>query len=151
MSKLNTEQRTELAPNEAFAGAAQTTAKRQRKRPAPLSVRVTATERAALEDAADGQSLNSYIRDQLFGASGKAVRSRRRRPVKDHVALAQTLGLLGQMDLGPSLRTLAEAAEAGALEVSPELEEELRGACAAVLAIHAELLRALGYKGESPE
>jgi hypothetical protein len=37
------------------------------------------------------------------------------------------------------------AANIGTLPLTPELEEELAKACAAVLAIKAELMRSLGY------
>lgn len=141
----------DAAVAEPFTQAAGTMEKQRKKRPSPLSIRLTDEERVELKRAAAGQPLNGYIRDRLFGASGKAARSRRRKPVKDHVALAQALGLLGALDLGPSLRTLARAAESGALEMSPEVEEELRNACAVVLAIHSEILRALGYPDGSGE
>ncbi|MEM7744372.1 MAG: hypothetical protein AAF409_11755 [Pseudomonadota bacterium] len=147
MSVVSTKKDPVLKATVAFSDAAASSPRPRRKRPAPLSVRLTDAERAALEKAADGQSLNSYVKDQLFSASGKAARSRRRKPVKDQVALAQALGLLGQMDLGPSLKALTQAVETGALDVSPEVEEELRAACAAVIAIRSELLRALGYAG----
>ena len=121
------------------------TPSKKRKRRPPLSLRLSDEERAELERAADGQSLNSYVKQRIFGATGKAKRARRSQPVRDHAALAQALGLLGAMEFAGSLRTLAKAAEIGALPVTPETEEELINACAAVLAIKAELMRALGY------
>lgn len=150
MSRSSPERSADRTASDTFANVARTPAKQRIRRLAPLSVRLSDAERAELAKAADGQSLNSYVKDQLFGKSGKASRARRR-PVKDQVALARALGLLGQMDLGPSLRTLSKAAESGALEVTPEVEDELRAACAAVLAMRAELLRALGYpNGDIP-
>lgn len=131
-----------------FVGAAKngTVAKtKPRKRLAPVSLRLSVDERAELERVADGRSLNSYIKGRIFGADGKARRDRRALPVRDHAALAQALGLLGAMELASSLRDLSKAAKAGALSVSPETEEELINACAAVLAIKSELMRALGY------
>ncbi|MCR9089203.1 MAG: hypothetical protein NXH97_20965 [Rhodobacteraceae bacterium] len=134
-----------------FAAATSLPQKTARKRPSPVSVRLSPEERAELERVAEGRSLNSYIKARIFGAEGKARRDRRALPVRDHAALAQALGLLGAMELAGSLRELSHAAKTGALPVSPETEEELISACAAVLAIKAELMRALGYEdSEAP-
>ena len=46
---------------------------------------------------------------------------------------------------------LAKAANIGKLPLTPEVEEELIRTCAAVLAIRAELMRALGYTAEERE
>ena len=129
-----------------FAAAANNTSTAtRRRRPSPVSVRFSSEERAELERLAEGRSLNSYIKSRVFGSDRKARRDRRELPVRDHAALAQALGLLGAMDLAGSLRELSHAAKSGALPVSPETEEELSSACAAVLAIKADLMRALGY------
>ncbi|MCR9089480.1 MAG: hypothetical protein NXH97_22405 [Rhodobacteraceae bacterium] len=134
-----------------FAVATRRPGKVTRKRPSPVSVRLSAEERSEVERVAEGRSLNSYIKSRIFGADGKARRDRRALPVRDHAALAQALGLLGAMELATSLRDLSHAAKAGALPVSPETEEELVAACAAVLAIKSEIMRALGYDdGEAP-
>ncbi|MEL7466888.1 MAG: hypothetical protein AAFN27_00440 [Pseudomonadota bacterium] len=63
-----------------YNSATQWFVKLRRKRLPPLSIRLTETERAELKAAADGQSLNSYIKDQLFGASGKVALSSPSRP-----------------------------------------------------------------------
>ena len=93
-------------------------------------------------------SLSRYVKGRIFDKAGKAKPSGRARPVRDHVALAQVLAMLGAMDAAGSFRELAAAAKSGALPVSPETEEELVNACAAVLAIKSEVMRALGYKDE---
>lgn len=116
-----------------------------RKRLAPLSVRLSAIERSELEQLADGQSLNSYVKACIFSSKSNLQIGVRRMQVPDRIALSQALGLLGAMDLANSLRTLSDAAKDGALPVSPELEEELVRCCAAVIAIKSELMRALGY------
>ncbi|WP_300029340.1 hypothetical protein [uncultured Roseobacter sp.] len=125
--------------------AATKTEARKNKRPAPLSLRLNAAERAALEQAADGMSLSRYIKGRIFDAKGKPKPSARALPVRDHVALAQVLGMLGAMQVAGSFRDLAEAAKSGSLPVTPETEEELLNACAAVLAVKAEVMSALGY------
>lgn len=127
------------------AGSPSKVRSKPRKRLPPVSLRLSSEERAELERVAEGRSLNSYIKGRIFGADGKARRDRRALPVRDHAALAQALGLLGAMELASSLRDLSKAAKSGALPVSPETEEELINACAAVLAIKSELMRALGY------
>lgn len=151
MSEISTGKNLLSATADAFAKASDASQKPRRKRPAPLSIRITDEEREQLKRAAGGQPLNGYVRDQLFGASGKPARSRRRQPIKDHAALGQALALLGTMDVAPSLRTLATAAETGSLDITPECAEELRNACAAVIAIRTEILRALGYHDEVPD
>lgn len=128
-----------------FNDATTGTTDHKRKRPAPLSLRLNSEERAALEAAANGMSLSRYVKGRIFDAGGKPKSSGRAQPVRDHVALAQVLGMLGAMEVAGSFRELAAAAKSGALPVTPETEEELLNACAAVLAIKAEVMRALGY------
>lgn len=91
-------------------------------------------------------SLSRYIKGRIFDAQGKPKLSARALPVRDHIALAQVLGMLGAMQVAGSFWDLAAAAKSGALPVTPETEEELANACAAVLAVKAEVLRALGYE-----
>lgn len=119
--------------------------KKKAARPVPLSIRVSDAEREDLQVAAKGDSLNAYIRSRIFDDKGRARASRRRQPVKDHAALAWALALLGALDLGHSLRELSNAALTGALDVDAETKAELRAACAAVLAIKSDLMRALGF------
>lgn len=114
------------------------------KAPAPFSLRLSAEERAQLELAAGGQPLGAFIRERLLGGDLVPRRTRGRYPVKDHVALAQVLGALGASRLANNLNQLAKAAHMGALPVSPDVEEELKEACAAVREIRARLLTALG-------
>lgn len=45
------------------------------KRPAPLSIRLTARERKQLEKLAGDQSLSKYIKDQVFTAQTKSSAS----------------------------------------------------------------------------
>lgn len=127
------------------------TSSRKSNAACPVSIRLTEEERVALEHAASGQTLSGYIRNQIFTGGDQKRPPRQPGPVQDQKALAQALGLLGAMDLGPSLRTLARAAEDGVLSLSPETEAELMHACAAVIAIRAKILRALGYAdGDKP-
>ncbi|WP_395664484.1 hypothetical protein [Methylocella sp.] len=114
------------------------------KAPPPFSLRLTAAERARLEDDSAGKALGAYIRERLFGGD---VAPRKRLggfPVKDHEALGRVLGALGQSRLSSNLNQLAKAVNTGSLPVTPETEAELKEACGAVSAMRDELLRALG-------
>jgi hypothetical protein len=133
---------------QAFAHAARKRARRTVKAPPPFSLRLSAEERAKLEAAATGMSLGSYIKAKLFDGDLSPRRRRGNAPVKDHAALAQVLGMLGNMRLASNLNQLARSANIGTLPLTPEVEEELARSCAAVIAMRAELLRALGYEAD---
>ena len=117
----------------------------RRTSPPPFSLRLTTEERAKLETAAVGMPLGTYIKAKLFDGDLTPRRTRLRAPVKNHAALAQVLGMLGQMRLANNLNQLAKAANIGTLPLTPETEAELTRACAAVMAMKAELMRALEY------
>lgn len=119
-----------------------------KKPSAPFSLRLSHDERAILESAAAGMPLGPFIKSKLFEHELKPRRTRGHAPVKDHVALAQALGLLGQLDLARSLSQIAEASKTGALPLSPEVEKEIVATCAAVMAVRNELMKALGYQSE---
>jgi len=121
----------------------------RKKTPPPFSLRLTKDERAKLEHAAAGMPLGPFIKNKLFDSDLSPRRTRGTAPVRDHAALAQALGLLGNLRLANSLNQLAKAANMGALPLSPEVEDELMATCAAVLAIRMELMRALGYDTEA--
>lgn len=121
--------------------------KQSRKRPPPLSVRVSEEERAILNREAAGRSVNGYIREKLFGPD--VVRRRvRKAPSVDQEALGRVLGALGKSRLSSNLNQIAKAANMGALPVSPELAKELHEACAEIRAMRADLIKALGIKSE---
>lgn len=114
----------------------------------PFSLRLNAEERRRLEEAAAGMALGAYIRAKLLDGDLSPRRTRGFAPIKDHAALAQVLGMLGHMRLANNLNQLARAANIGALPLTPEVEADLAKACAAVIAMKAELMRALGYPAE---
>ncbi|MEM5477129.1 hypothetical protein [Pacificibacter sp. AS14] len=127
-----------------FTTAAQSpepTPAKKRKRPSPLSVRLSEDERAKLEKAAAGQSLNSYVKECLF--AGKRPRKSK---VQDYEALAKALSLLGRSDLQTRLSALLLAIEAQRLVASSETERDIRAACNNVALIRTELVKALGLK-----
>lgn len=116
------------------------------KRTPPFSLRLTAKDRARLEQDAAGMSLASYIRWRLFDPDRKPPRHRGKAPVKDHKALSAVLGRLGKSSLSNNLNQLARAVHSGSLPVSPDVEAELRQAAAEIAAMRALLIDALGLK-----
>lgn len=113
--------------------------------PAPFSLRLTFEERASLEQAAGDMPLGAYIRDQVFKDGKARTRRRYKRPVKDHQALGQLLGALGEARLANNLNQLAKAVHTGSLPVTPETEKALREACAEIQQMRSLLMRALGF------
>ncbi|WP_300016366.1 hypothetical protein [uncultured Roseobacter sp.] len=118
-----------------------------KKREAPFSLRLTFEERARLEEAANGVPLGAYIKAVLFDGDLSKVRRRNTKPVADHEALGRVLASLGSSRLSNNLNQLARAVNTGTLPVHPEIEAELREACADIAAMRGELLRALGSDG----
>lgn len=116
-------------------------------KPAPFSLRLSFDERGILEHDAAGQALGAYIRERLFGEDVTPRTTRGKFPVKDQAALGRVLGALGASRLSANLNQLAKAVNTGSLPVTPETEEELRKACAAVIAMRQDILSALGRDG----
>jgi len=129
----------------------------RKRRPVPLSLRLTPEERTQLERDATGMSLAAYIRAQLFDApSGRkrmiGVRTRGRNPLKDKQAIARALGLLGKSDIARNLHELRCAAQSGSLILDAQTENELREACEAVIAMRGDFIKALGLSaGQKPQ
>ncbi|WP_108483615.1 hypothetical protein [Oceaniglobus ichthyenteri] len=121
---------------------------KKKPREAPFSLRLSFEEKALLRAAANGVPLGAYIKAKLFDEPLEKVRRRNTNPVKDHEALGRVLGALGKSRLSQNLNQIARAANMGSLPVSPELEDELRQACADVETLRKELLRALGSLSE---
>jgi Bacterial mobilisation protein (MobC) len=109
----------------------------------PFSLRLTFEERAKLEREASGMSLGAYIRARLLDPDTIAPRKRGKVPVKDHQALAQLLGLLGQSRLANNVNQLAKAANSGSLPVTPDTEAALLTAVAEVSHMRQLLIQAL--------
>jgi len=118
------------------------------KRPAPFSLRLTFEQRARLEQDAGGISLAAYIQSRLFDSENPAPRRRGKRPVKDHQALAQVLGKLGQSRLSANLNQLARSANSGSLPVTPDTEAALLAAVAEIREIRLLLIEALNLEVE---
>jgi hypothetical protein len=117
-------------------------------RPPPFSLRLTFEQRAQLEQEAGDMSLGGYIQSRLFDSGNPAPRRRSKNPVKDHKALAQALGLLGQSRISSNLNQLARSANTGSLPVTPETEAALMEAVAEIHEIRRLLIEALNLEVE---
>ena len=124
-------------------------AKPTKKRPAPLSLRVTDEERDFLKRAAGSRSVNAYIREKVFGDAASPRRTYCQ-PRPDDAAIGKALAALGQSRLSSNMNQIAKAANLGTLPVTPELSEELASACADIRAMRSALVEALGLKDQSP-
>lgn len=109
----------------------------------PISFRVTADEKARLQKAAGTMSLSAYVRSQLFG-----VRAARResQPKLNAVELARLLGKFGQSEMATHILALSLAAQAGELEVTPDVSGKLERACDDIEEMKLALIVALGMK-----
>lgn len=140
-----------LSSKEAFNRAAKRRPKLdESKISRPVSVRFTGEERAQLKRDAGGKSISAFIRDELFPDREQPKRRRTRKtrqPNLNDASLAQVLGVLGSSGVAGNLQRLADAADSGALAVTPDVVQELRDACAAVQRMRRLLVDALGVSG----
>lgn len=116
----------------------------------PFSIRLTEDERCSLLERAGKFPLGVFIRDLIFADGTRAPRRQMANPVKDHEALARVLAALGQSRIANNLNQLAKAVNIGALPVTVETEREIMQACAAVVAMRRDLMRALGLPEGGP-
>ncbi len=118
----------------------------KRKRPAPLSIRLTDEEKAVLKREAGGGSVHALARARLLGNHSRPVAPTKGGVKIDHAALAKILAMLGQSRLSSNVNQIAKAANGGRLDVSPELERKLTSACGDIRAMRITLSAALGIK-----
>lgn len=90
--------------------------------------------------------MSGFIRARLFGTESKSRQIRI--PTADARRVAHVLATLGQSELARSLRELSDAARTGALPVTADTERSIADACLAVQSMCAELLAALGLRGQ---
>lgn len=114
-----------------------TSGSEKRVRSRHVTIRLSVTEREALDDAADrvGLTPGSYARNMLFGAA--SPRQVRRPPVERR-ELARLLGELGK--IGSNVNQLARASNSGTPIDGAEIEFALEG----LAALRGEIMRALG-------
>lgn len=128
------------------SGAAHKSDKRDKKRPAPFSLRLSFDEKQKLIEDAGRQSISAYIKSRLFDPDTSVKQARGLNPVKDQKALAQLLGMLGSSRIAKNLNELAEAARVGALPLGDETEKAIKRACDDVRIMRRFLLAALGIR-----
>jgi hypothetical protein len=120
----------------------------------PLSIRVTAEEKAQLQKMAGKLALSAYIRERLFGDTAtmraKRYQEKPRQPKINHVEIARLLGMFGQSELARSILALSLAVQAGELEASPEVEQQIGRACDDIYEIKNTLITALNVKMYHP-
>ena len=114
--------------------------------PPPFSLRFTFEEKAKLLEEAGDMSLASYVKSRLFDDSRPAPKRRSKKPVKDHVALAQVLALLGKSHIANNINQLAKAANTGSLPVNIDTERALNDAVRDVANMRRVLLSALNLE-----
>lgn len=124
---------------------------KRRKRPAPVAIRVSDEERAALEKARGDQSMNAFLRSQLLDSNANLkLRQRRKSAVEDYELLARVLAALGRSGIPDALDRLVAAQEgrSGFLNGarSAKVDFAFQQACADVAAMRRDLLAALGLK-----
>jgi hypothetical protein len=116
----------------------------------PVSIRVTAEEKAKLQQMAGTLAVSAYIRQRLFGdmaaARPKQYQEKPRQPKIDHVEIARLLGMFGQSELARSMLALSLAVQAGELEASPEVQHQIGRACDDIHEIKTALIVALNIK-----
>lgn len=114
------------------------------KRPAPLSVRLTAQERLVLEQKAQGVGLSTYLKACALDPANAPKRLRGAKPIKDHGALAAAMARLGRSGVAETLETLATAARSGGLVVAEDTQSQLEQACRDLHEMRLLLLKAMG-------
>ena len=114
--------------------------KPKRKRPSPLSVRLSDEEKAWLKAQAAGGSAHALARERIL--RDFRPRKRRLQPM-DKAAIAQALAKLGQSHLASNINQIAKAANTGRLPASDDLCRELHEACADIQAMRLALTEAL--------
>lgn len=114
-------------------------------KPSPFSLRLSADERARLEEQAGNRPLGAYIREQLLG--DRAIKRRAlRKPRLQDEQYAALLAALGESRLSSNLNQLAHHANMGTLDVRDTTERQLEEAYLAILEMRKALFMALGLK-----
>ena len=112
----------------------------------PFSIRLTDGERDTLRLAAGRKPVGQFARERLLDAAES--RKAARRPNADAAMLSRILATLGRSGLPSSLASLGAAAKAGAIDMTPDLEAQLRTVCTDIQDIKRLLLQGLGLAGE---
>lgn len=109
-----------------------------------LTIRFTREEFAEISAKAGNTPLAAFVRERVLEKVSDRRRSPGHAPVKDHVALAQVLALLGPSPLVGSFREAARGIENGSIAASDDLDAVLRAAATDLSEIKTLLMTALG-------
>ena len=115
-------------------------------------MRFSDAERAELDQRRGVLSLAAYIRLELFSKdkahakSSKAYKRKHYAPSAELGVIASMLGDLGKSRLASNMNQIAKAANIGTLPVTPELEADLKEACAHIVYMRRALMQALGLR-----
>lgn len=123
--------------------------KSKKKRPSPITLRLTDEERAKLKIAAGDMPISVYIRRCVFGVD-VAPRKKRlsHKPVADQKAIARILNMLGQTRIANNLNQIAYQANCGSLLLDDETNKQIKETCAYIAFMRVKLIEALGLKEE---
>lgn len=113
-------------------------------RRAPLSVRLTAAEHAALAARAGDLPLSTYVKHVVFAADAPVFRRGPRTVSVDRELVARLLAALGASRMAANLAQIAKHANLGNLFFDEDTKADIRRACDDVRAMRALLMRALG-------
>jgi len=113
----------------------------------PFSMRLSKSERDFLDKHSGTQSWAAYIRERVFGQQAEK-RRKVKKPTIDSAMLAMVLSELGQSRLASNINQLAKAANMGALDITPEIEQEIEQACQEIQTMKMLLIAALGVVPE---
>jgi len=114
-----------------------------------FGIRLTDEERAELERRAGELALGAYIKAVLFAGGDKRRYRGSRKPVKDHIKLAEVLACLGQSRLSETLERLSQAVETGTLYIDDDVPQAIQKACDDICMMRVMLMTALGFRMSS--
>jgi hypothetical protein len=116
------------------------------KRPSPISIRFSDSQKAKLKIQADGQALGPYIKKIVLQELHNSTANAPRMSTTDFEAYARVLSELGRSNLHMSLRTIADRATKGSLDIDDGVIEAIEGACASIVAMRNDLIAFLGLR-----
>ena len=115
------------------------------RKSAPLSIRLTPSERDRLVHMAGNQPVSTFVKSILFDGTGQ-VRKQPRAPSIEHKMLGHVLSKLGSSQIGTNLALLADDAKTGNLIDDDVTKAQIATACADIRAMRDMLIGALGKR-----
>lgn len=115
-----------------------------RRRPAPLSIRLSESERRTLETRAGGLPVSTYVKHVIFAQGAPAFRRRPRTVSVDQELAGRLLAALGASRMASNLSQIAKHANLGNLFFDEETKADIRQACDNIREMRTLLMGALG-------